>query len=90
MTKTREENRAHRNEIHRRVDEGEMTLPGSVRFIKERLGWSQEYFAEKIHVTLEQLQAIENSEVGELFEALARIGKPWGFEVAYVRRKRQD
>ncbi|MFG6638088.1 multiprotein-bridging factor 1 family protein [Sulfitobacter sp. 1A12126] len=90
MTKTWEEKRAHKNEIHRRVDEGEMTLPESILFIREGLGWSQEYFAEKFHVSLEQLQAIERGEMGELFEALARIGKPWRFEIAYVNQKRRD
>ncbi|SDG83607.1 hypothetical protein SAMN04489759_112115 [Sulfitobacter delicatus] len=44
-----------------------MTLPESVRFIREGLGWSQSYFTEKFHVTVEQIEAIENGEMGELF-----------------------
>ncbi|WP_139186659.1 hypothetical protein [Sulfitobacter delicatus] len=67
MTTTRDETRRHQREIHRRAVVGEMTLPESVRFIREGLGWSQSYFTEKFHVTVEQIEAIENGEMGELF-----------------------
>ncbi|TKA84379.1 hypothetical protein [Sulfitobacter sp. 15WGC] len=90
MTKTRDETRQHQREIHRRAVAGEMALPESVRFIREGLGWSQSYFAEKFHVTVEQLEAIESGEMGEAFAALERIGKLWGFEITYVRHMPQD
>jgi putative transcriptional regulator len=85
MTKTYDQRREHQNEINRRAMEGDLHLPEAVAFIREGLGWSPEYFAEKFHITVQQLEAIENGEMGELFEALRRIGKPWGFEITYMR-----
>lgn len=88
MTKTRDELRQHQNEIHRRAMEGNLSLPGPVAFIREGLGWSPEYFTEKFGVTLEQLEAIENGNVGELFGALQKIAKPYGFEISYTRKNK--
>ena len=82
MTKSRDELRQHQNEIHQRAMEGDLHLPEAVAFIRSGLGWSPEHFAEKFGVT----EAIENGNVGELFEALMKIAKPFGFEISYTRK----
>ena len=90
MNNNRDENSKHLREIHRRAREGDLPLPESVRWIREGFGMSPEFFAEKFGVSINELEALENGETGDLMNAMTRIARSFRFHISYAPKDRQD
>jgi putative transcriptional regulator len=86
----RDETRRRRHELHRRAGEGELPLPDAIRHMRNALGMTQAKFAGCFGLTRVQVSELENGKSNPTFETLARIGKPFGFQVGFVLSSKQS
>jgi len=81
---SKDETLKRRHEIHRRACEGELPLPQAIRDMRNALGMTQAKFGKCFGLTRVQVSALENGRANPTLATLARIGKPFGFQLGFV------
>jgi len=81
-----EQRRALRNTLHDAVSQGGYPWDQSVRQMRQALGLTQAQFAKAFKLTKRQVASFEAGAANPTVETLARIGRPFGFVVGYIRR----
>jgi len=87
---TKEEIRARRAAIAERASAGKLTLPAAFHDIRHALGLSQEEFAKLFRLTTRQVKEIEGGSANPTTETLNRVGRAFGFSLAFVPRPKSD
>jgi ribosome-binding protein aMBF1 (putative translation factor) len=82
--------RARRRALAERAAAEGLPLPGAVRDMRQALGLSQAEFADLLRMTRRQIAEIERGEANPTQETLARIGRLFGFRLAFVPRAADD
>lgn len=82
--------RARRHEIHRRALNGELGLPGAVRDMRHAIGFTQVKFAKHFGLTPKHLGDIETGKANPTAGTLAKIGRPFGFQLGFVLRQKVE
>jgi putative transcriptional regulator len=81
-----DQRRALRSTLHDAVEQGGYPWDESIRRMRQALGLTQEQFAKAFKLTKRQVVSFEAGTANPTVETLARIGRPFGFEVGYIRR----
>ncbi len=81
-----DQQRALRRALHDAVEQGGYPWDKSIRDMRQALGLTQEQFARAFKLTKRQVAGFEAGTANPTVETLARIGRPFGFEVGYIRR----
>ncbi len=87
---TKEEIRARRAAIAERASAGKLTLPSAFHDIRHALGLSQEEFAKLFRLTTRQVKEIERGSANPTTETLDRVGRAFGFSLAFVPKPKSD
>ncbi len=84
-----DERRTLRHELHNAVAVGGMPWSDAIRRMRRALGMTQDQFAKAFRLTKRQVVSFEAGSVNPTVETLARLGKPFGFEVGFIRKPTQ-
>lgn len=79
--------RKRRYEIHRKACDGELMLPEAVREMREAIGFTQEKFAQHFGLTRKQVIELESGKGNPTLETLMKVGRPFGFQIGFVRNE---
>lgn len=82
--------RAMRDRFAADIDSGRLTPGQAVKRMRELSGLTQEAFARRLGVGLATLKNLENDKGNPTVETLDRIGRIFGLQVGYVRRRNPD
>lgn len=81
-----DQRRALRGALSDTVEQGGYPWADSIRQMRQALGLTQAQFAKAFKLTRRQVAGFEAGTANPTVETLARIGRPFGFEVGYIRR----
>lgn len=81
-----DQRRALRGALHDAVEQGGHPWGDSIRQMRQALGLTQAQFAKAFKLTRRQVAGFEAGTANPTVETLARIGRPFGFAVGYIRR----
>ena len=77
-----------RKELFDRIDAGTITIADASRLMRKILGMNRKDYAKKIlKISHDSLQDVETEKGNPTIKTLQAIGKPFGLEVAFVRKK---
>jgi transcriptional regulator with XRE-family HTH domain len=72
--------------LHDAVEQGGQPWAASIRQMRQALGLTQAQFASTFKLTRRQVAGFETGTANPTVDTLARIGRPFGFEVGYIRK----
>jgi transcriptional regulator with XRE-family HTH domain len=76
-------------QLHSEIVNGEVTIGDAIRRMRKIIGMTQDQYAKQIlKITPRILREIENGQGNPTVETLRKIGKPFGYDVGFVPRKR--
>ncbi len=71
------------------IEAGKIGLAQATRKMRKILGMNQKDYAEKIlKIGFETLQDVETERGNPTLKTLKAIGKPWGLDIGFIRKKR--
>ncbi|PLX92615.1 MAG: XRE family transcriptional regulator [Desulfuromonas sp.] len=77
-----------REALFSRIDAGEISIGEATRLMRRTLGMNRKDYAEKIlKISHDALQAVETGKGNPTLKTLRIIGKPFGLEVGFVRKR---
>lgn len=77
-----------REELFSRIDDGTISIGEATRLMRRTLGMNRRDYAEKIlKISHDALQAVETGKGNPTLKTLQIIGKPFGLNVGFVRKK---
>jgi putative transcriptional regulator len=79
-----DQQRALRVALHEAIETGGLSVPETIRRLREAIGMTQQRFAEVLKLTERQVWELENGKANPTVETLARLGKPFGFQPGFV------
>ena len=83
-----DERQALREQLFADLDAGTLSIPDAVRRMRAITGMTQREFAERVaEVSLPSLQRIEAGAEGVRLDTLRKVGRRFGLEVGFVRRR---
>lgn len=82
-----DERLALRRSLHAEVSSGGLAWHEAVRRMRQALGMTQERFAGAFGLTRRLVVELEAGRANPTAETLARIGKPFGYEIGFVAAK---
>ncbi|MBB3172609.1 transcriptional regulator with XRE-family HTH domain [Endobacter medicaginis] len=74
-----------RDEFFSMARNGELGVADGVRRMRDMLSMTQPEFGERFGLTKRQVSELENGHANPKAETLARLGKPFGLSVGFVR-----
>lgn len=86
----KDEVRKRRLELRDKAGSGRLVLPQGIRDMRLAVGQTQEEFAHMLRLTRRQIAEMETGRANPTYETLNRIGKLFGFEIAFVPRVNAD
>ena len=84
-----DERRMLRHELHDAVADGGMPWSDAIRRMRRALGMTQHQFAKAFRLTKRQVVSFEAGTANPTTETLARLGRPFGFEVGFIKKPPQ-
>ncbi|OMH33860.1 helix-turn-helix transcriptional regulator [Motiliproteus sp. MSK22-1] len=76
-----------KKELNRALDAGELTLGQATRQMRKIVGMTQKDYAKKVlNITPRILMAIENEKGNPTLDTLRKIGKPFGYDIGFIKR----
>lgn len=77
-----------KKELNRALGAGELTLGQATRQMRKIVGMTQKDYAKKVlNITPRILMAIENDKGNPTLDTLKKIGKPFGYEIGFIKRQ---
>jgi DNA-binding XRE family transcriptional regulator len=77
-----------RKELFEKIDAGTITIAEASRLMRKILGMNRRDYAEKIlKISHDALQDVETGKGNPTLKTLQKIGKPFGLEVAFIRKE---
>lgn len=77
-----------REELFFRIDDGTISIGEATRLMRKSIGMNRRDYAEKIlKISHDALQAVETGKGNPTLKTLQTIGKPFGLNVGFVRKK---
>lgn len=77
-----------REELFSRIDDGTISIGEATRLMRKTVGMNRRDYAEKIlKISHDALQAVETGKGNPTLKTLQIIGKPFGLNVGFVRKK---
>jgi DNA-binding XRE family transcriptional regulator len=78
-----------RQELFARVDAGTIAIGEATRLMRKTIGMNRKDYAEKIlKISHDALQAVETGKGNPTLKTLQIVGKPFGLEIGFVRKRR--
>ncbi|CAM2139616.1 MULTISPECIES: helix-turn-helix domain-containing protein [Paraburkholderia] len=87
---SREEQNAQRREFYERIERGELSIADAMKAMRKMTGLTQAEFAAHRGVSRRVIQDIERGTGNPTVESLNSIGKLFGLQVGFVRRRRGE
>ena len=87
---TRDEQNAMRRTFYERIGKGDMTIPETMKAMREMTGLTQAEFAAHRGVSRRVIQDIERGTGNPTVESLNSIGKLFGLQVGFVPIRRNE
>jgi transcriptional regulator with XRE-family HTH domain len=84
-----DQRRALRITLQDAVEQGGSQWTETIRQMRQTLGLTQEQFAKAFRLTKRQVVSLEAGTANPTVRTLARIGRPFGFQVGYIRREQE-
>lgn len=84
---TADELRARRRALHLDVEAGGFTYAECIKRMRASMGMSQARFGAVFQMTPRQVMELESGKSNPTVETLRRLGRIFGFDVGFVRRK---
>ena len=81
--------REFRVALHEAIETGGLSVPETIRRMREAIGMTQQRFAEIFKLTERQVWELENGKANPTVETLARLGKPFGFQPGFILQQRR-
>jgi DNA-binding transcriptional regulator YiaG len=81
-----DEVRALRRALHEHVEAGGLTVPETIRRMREVMRLSQARFGQVFGLTPRQVWELEAGAANPTLATLTRLGKPFGFQVGFILR----
>jgi len=77
-----------KKELNRALDAGELSLGQATLHMRKIVGMTQKEYAKKVlGIAPRVLMAIENDKGNPTLETLRKIGRPFGYQVGFVRTR---
>lgn len=77
-----------RQELFDDIEAGKIGLAQATRKMRKILGMNRKDYAEKVlKIGFETLQDVETGKGNPTLKTLKAIGKPWGLDIGFVRKK---
>ena len=77
-----------KKELNRALDVGELSLGQATLRMRKIVGMTQKEYAKKVlDIAPRVLMAIENGKGNPTLETLRKIGRPFGYQVGFVRKR---
>ncbi|WP_207062870.1 helix-turn-helix domain-containing protein [Motiliproteus sp. SC1-56] len=77
-----------KKELNRALDAGELTIGQATRRMRKIVGMTQKDYATRVlNITPRILMAIENDKGNPTLDTLKKIGKPFGYDIGFIKRK---
>ena len=77
-----------KKELNRALDAGELSLGQATLHMRKIVGMTQKEYAKKVlDIAPRVLMAIENDKGNPTLETLRKIGRPFGYQVGFIRKR---
>lgn len=82
--------RQRRHALHAAVEQGGLPFADTIRQMRAAMGMTQARFGQVFKLTARQVLELEHGTANPTAETLNRLGRPYGFEVGFVKRRAAD
>ena len=79
-----------RRDLHESVEQGGIPWAEGIKAMRAAMGMTQADFAKTFRLTVRQLIDLEAGRANPTTETLRRLGKSFGYEVGFIRRRSPD
>ena len=75
----------HKQKIYKQVDDGEISLPMTLKQLRRSIAKTQDEYAQLVNVTSRTLQEFEQGKGNPTLETLNKLFHPFGLEISLRR-----